>query len=244
MAKTREPTNCALPSSATVRSGPVSHTSPGKPEPPDARAYRRANGGPGGGLEDREPRREAPREPRTPQRSRRPYHAAFPGPSAGQRLADCCRCFVICPRSWPPPISGANQNSREPNGEPTEADSGRRRGERRPATMSSAGRHFKRHQATSSDGSVAPDKRGVRKFKSYCAHQIVPDRGQFGGWQKKPWVAAGSLGHKGGKRVRPKVFGRTKTEVKAKLRELRRDMENGFRPSAIYTVGTTGWPTG
>jgi hypothetical protein len=34
------------------------------------------------------------------------------------------------------------------------------------------------------------------------------------------WVAAVSLGHKGGKRV-----------------ELRRDMENGVRPSATYTVG-------
>src|SRR5690242_7917926 len=50
------------------------------------------------------------------------------------------------------------------------------------------------------------------------------------------WVAAVSLGHKGGKRVRRKVFGRTKTEVKVKLRELRRDMENGVRSSATYTV--------
>ena len=51
------------------------------------------------------------------------------------------------------------------------------------------------------------------------------------------WVAAVSLGCKGGKRVRRKVFGRTKTEVKLKLRELRRDMENGVRPSATCTVG-------
>ena len=36
------------------------------------------------------------------------------------------------------------------------------------------------------------------------------------------WVAAVSLGYKGGKRVRRKVFGRTKTEVKVKLRELRK----------------------
>jgi hypothetical protein len=36
------------------------------------------------------------------------------------------------------------------------------------------------------------------------------------------WVAAVSLGYKGGKRVRRKVFGRTKTEVKAKLREFRK----------------------
>ena len=37
MAKTREPRNCALPSSTTVRSGPVSQISPAKPEPPAAR---------------------------------------------------------------------------------------------------------------------------------------------------------------------------------------------------------------
>jgi hypothetical protein len=61
------------------------------------------------------------------------------------------------------------------------------------------------------------------------------------------WVAAVSLGHKGGKRVRRKVFGRTKTEVKAKLRELRRDMENGVRPSLPTPSArrwTTGWLTG
>ena len=40
-----------------------------------------------------------------------------------------------------------------------------------------------------------------------------------------------------GSGVRRKVFGRTETEVKVKLRELRRDMENGVRPSATYTVG-------
>ena len=51
------------------------------------------------------------------------------------------------------------------------------------------------------------------------------------------WVAAVSLGHKGGKRVRRKVTGRTKTEVKAKLRELRRDLDKGVRPIASYTVG-------
>ena len=51
------------------------------------------------------------------------------------------------------------------------------------------------------------------------------------------WVAAVSLGHKGGKRVRRKVTGRTKTEVKAKLRDLRRDLDKGVRSSASYTVG-------
>jgi hypothetical protein len=33
------------------------------------------------------------------------------------------------------------------------------------------------------------------------------------------------------------VTGRTKTEVKAKLRDLRRDLDNGVRPNATYTVG-------
>ena len=51
------------------------------------------------------------------------------------------------------------------------------------------------------------------------------------------WVAAVSLGYKAGKRVRRKVQGRTKTEVKAKLRDLRRDLDSGVRPSATYTVG-------
>jgi hypothetical protein len=40
-----------------------------------------------------------------------------------------------------------------------------------------------------------------------------------------------------GKRVRRKVTGRTKTEVKAKLRNLRRDLDSGVRSSATYTVG-------
>jgi hypothetical protein len=40
-----------------------------------------------------------------------------------------------------------------------------------------------------------------------------------------------------GKRVRRKVSGRTKTEVKARLRELRRDLDGGVRSSATYTVG-------
>jgi hypothetical protein len=50
------------------------------------------------------------------------------------------------------------------------------------------------------------------------------------------WVAAVSLGYKAGKRVRRKVTGRTKTEVKAKLRDLRHDLDSGVRPSATYTV--------
>jgi len=51
------------------------------------------------------------------------------------------------------------------------------------------------------------------------------------------WVAAVSLGYKGGKRVRRKVTGRTKTEVRTKLRDLRRDLDSGVRTRATYTVG-------
>ena len=51
------------------------------------------------------------------------------------------------------------------------------------------------------------------------------------------WVAAVSLSYKAGKRVRRKVTGRTKTEVKAKLRGLRRDLDSSVRSSATCTVG-------
>ena len=51
------------------------------------------------------------------------------------------------------------------------------------------------------------------------------------------WVGAVSLGHKAGKRVRRKVSGRTKAEVRAKLRQLRAELDTGVRSSATYTVG-------
>src|SRR5579872_1717520 len=51
------------------------------------------------------------------------------------------------------------------------------------------------------------------------------------------WVGAVSLGYKAGKRVRKTVTGRTKTAVKAKLRQLRQELDNGVRSSATYTVG-------
>ena len=50
------------------------------------------------------------------------------------------------------------------------------------------------------------------------------------------WVGAVSLGYKAGKRVRKTVTGRTKTAVKAKLRQLRQELDNGVRSSATYTV--------
>jgi hypothetical protein len=43
---------------------------------------------------------------------------------------------------------------------------------RRPTTISPAGWLFRRQRATSSHGSIAPYKRGVRRFKSYCAHNF------------------------------------------------------------------------
>jgi integrase len=50
------------------------------------------------------------------------------------------------------------------------------------------------------------------------------------------WVGAISLGYKAGRRVRRKVTGRTKTEVKVKLRQLRHELETGVHSSATYTV--------
>lgn len=49
-------------------------------------------------------------------------------------------------------------------------------------------------------------------------------------------MAAVSLGYKSGKRVRRKVTGRTKTEVRTKLRDLRHDLDHGVRPRATYTA--------
>ena len=51
------------------------------------------------------------------------------------------------------------------------------------------------------------------------------------------WVAAVSRGYRGGKGVRRKVTGRTQTEVRTKLRDLRRDLDSGVRSSATYAVG-------
>ena len=50
------------------------------------------------------------------------------------------------------------------------------------------------------------------------------------------WVGAISLGYKAGRRVRRKVTGRTKTEVKVKLRQLRHELETGVHSSATYAV--------
>lgn len=51
------------------------------------------------------------------------------------------------------------------------------------------------------------------------------------------YVGQISLGYYAtGKRRRPKVYGTTRTEVRRKLRQLRKDLEVGTQPSARYTV--------
>jgi len=51
------------------------------------------------------------------------------------------------------------------------------------------------------------------------------------------WLGVVSLGSDtGGRRVRKKVYGRTKTDVKDKLRQLHDELDQGIRPTAAYTV--------
>lgn len=51
------------------------------------------------------------------------------------------------------------------------------------------------------------------------------------------WLGVVSLGFAGdGKRIRKKVYGRTRTIVKDKLRELHEELGEGIRPSPTYTV--------
>ncbi|MFF2809365.1 tyrosine recombinase XerC [Streptomyces sp. NPDC058000] len=54
---------------------------------------------------------------------------------------------------------------------------------------------------------------------------------------KNRYIGAISLGHTpAGKRNRPKVSGKTKTEVRAKLREKRKELDAGVNSSATHTV--------
>ncbi|MHA5050284.1 site-specific integrase [Streptomyces sp. SD15] len=54
---------------------------------------------------------------------------------------------------------------------------------------------------------------------------------------KKSYVGAVSLGHApNGKRRRPKVYGKTKTEVRNKIRDLKKEMQTGVKAPANYTV--------
>ncbi|MFI5632210.1 tyrosine recombinase XerC [Streptomyces sp. NPDC051664] len=54
---------------------------------------------------------------------------------------------------------------------------------------------------------------------------------------KNRFVGAVSLGYApDGKRLRPKVYGKTKTEVRGKIRELKKEVEAGARTPANYTV--------
>ncbi|MEV5165232.1 site-specific integrase [Streptomyces werraensis] len=54
---------------------------------------------------------------------------------------------------------------------------------------------------------------------------------------KKRYVGAVSLGYApNGKRRRPKVYGRTKTEVRQKIRDLKKEVQTGVKSPANYTV--------
>lgn len=54
---------------------------------------------------------------------------------------------------------------------------------------------------------------------------------------KNRYVGAVSLGHApNGKRRRPKVYGKTKTEVRTKIRDLKKEMQTGVKSPANYTV--------
>ena len=54
---------------------------------------------------------------------------------------------------------------------------------------------------------------------------------------KNRYVGAMSLGFSpAGTRIRKKVMGRTKTEVRDKLKELHKQVEGGLRPRRRYTV--------
>ncbi|MGV4890454.1 tyrosine-type recombinase/integrase [Streptomyces viridosporus] len=54
---------------------------------------------------------------------------------------------------------------------------------------------------------------------------------------KKRYVGAVSLGYTpNGKRRRPKVYGRTKTEVRQKIRDLKKEVQTGVKSPANYTV--------
>ncbi|MGG7574761.1 site-specific integrase [Streptomyces sirii] len=63
---------------------------------------------------------------------------------------------------------------------------------------------------------------------------------------KNRYIGAVSLGYTpNGKRNRPKVSGKTKTEVRRKIRDLKKELEAGVKTSSTYTVGeaVTDWLT-
>jgi hypothetical protein len=57
---------------------------------------------------------------------------------------------------------------------------------------------------------------------------------------KNRWVASVSLGYgPDGKRIRRKLFGKTKQEVRDRLKTLHREMDAGVRLSSTHTVRET-----
>ena len=74
------------------------------------------------------------------------------------------------PAGWRNSISEANEIPGSQTGSQRRQTSGDTR--RLLATINATSWLFRRRQATSRDGSVSPYKRGVRRFKSYCAHNF------------------------------------------------------------------------
>ena len=95
---------------------------------------------------------------------------------------------------------------------------------------SPAGHQARRDRAGNTVRSTVPIMGEASPRRGHGDDSIYFDRANHS------WVGAVSLGHKAGRRVRRKVTARTKTEVKDKLRKLRRELDSGVRSSASYTV--------
>ena len=95
---------------------------------------------------------------------------------------------------------------------------------------------------------VAPMTQASGKRRGHGEDSIYWDA------SKNRYIGAVSLGFSpSGARIRKKVIGRTKTEVRDKLRELHKQVEGGLRPRRRYTVEDAledwlarwpGWPLG
>jgi integrase len=82
-------------------------------------------------------------------------------------------------------------------------------------------------------------KRGAKSYaRCMSARRGHGDDSIYFDEAKQRYIGAVSLGWSadGKRRIRRKVSGRTKTEVRDKLRGLRRELENGLRTDAHYTV--------
>jgi hypothetical protein len=73
--------------------------------------------------------------------------------------------------------------------------------------------------------------RAISKRRGHCADTIYRDE------SKNRFAGAVSVGFSpSGTRIRKKVTGRTKAEVRDKLRELHKQVDSGLQPQRRYTV--------